>query len=81
GSYFVVGYGDELRIPAIQVIFNEISFVGCLVGTYVELVELVTLAQQGLVTLHTQEYPLDEANDAITELENGKLRGRGILVP
>ncbi len=81
GSYFVVGYGDELRIPAIQVIFNEISFVGCLVGTYVELVELVTLAQQGLVTLHTQEYPLDAADDAITELENGQLRGRGIFVP
>lgn len=81
GSYFVVGYGDELRIPAIQVIFNEISFVGNLVGTYVELVELVTLARQGLVTLQTQEYPLEAANDAMTDLENGQLRGRGIFVP
>ncbi len=81
GSYFVVGYGDDLQIPAIQVIFNEISFVGCLVGTYVELVELVTLARQGLVTLHTQDYPLEAANDAISELESGELRGRGIFVP
>ncbi|MFN2556474.1 MAG: NAD(P)-dependent alcohol dehydrogenase [Nitriliruptorales bacterium] len=81
GSYFVVGYGDDVRIPAIQVIFNEIGFVGNLVGTYVELVELVTLAQQGLVRLETREYSLEAANDAISELENGQLRGRGIFVP
>lgn len=81
GSYFVVGYGDDLRIPAIQVIFNEINFIGNLVGTYVELVELVTLAQQGLVTLHTRDYPLEAASDAIGDLESGELRGRGILVP
>ncbi len=81
GSYFVVGYGDDLQIRAIRVINNEISFVGNLVGTYVELVELVTLARQGLVTLQTQEYPLEAANDAITDLESGELRGRGIFVP
>lgn len=81
GSYFVVGYGDELRIPAIQVIFNEYSFVGNLVGTYVDLVELVTLAARDQVTLHTQQYPLEAINDAIADLDAGRIQGRAIIVP
>jgi len=31
--------------------------------------------------LHTAMYPLDAALDAIHDLDNGKLRGRGILIP
>ncbi|HEX2027764.1 MAG TPA: NAD(P)-dependent alcohol dehydrogenase [Nitriliruptorales bacterium] len=81
GSYFVVGYGDRIEIPAIQVIFNEISFVGNLVGTYVDLVELITLHAQGKVTLLSQQYPLDAINDAIDDLDNGRIQGRAVLVP
>jgi NAD+-dependent secondary alcohol dehydrogenase Adh1 len=33
------------------------------------------------VTLHTATYPLDAVNDAMADLENGNLHGRGILVP
>jgi NAD+-dependent secondary alcohol dehydrogenase Adh1 len=44
-------------------------------------VELMTLPAQGKVTLHTAVYPLDAALDAIHDLDSGKLRGRGILVP
>jgi NAD+-dependent secondary alcohol dehydrogenase Adh1 len=33
------------------------------------------------VTLHTSTYPLDAINDAMVDLENGNLRGRGILIP
>jgi NAD+-dependent secondary alcohol dehydrogenase Adh1 len=81
GSYFVVGYGDRIEIPAIQVISNEISFVGNLVGTYVDLIDLITLASQGKVTLHTQTYPLEAINDAIADLQDGRIQGRGVIVP
>lgn len=81
GSYFVVGYGDTLEIPAIQVIFNEYSFVGNLVGTYIDLVELMTLAAQGEVSLHTEQYPLEAINDAIADLDAGRVQGRAIIVP
>lgn len=81
GSYFVVGYGDQLQVPAIQVIFNEYSFVGNLVGTWVDLVELITLASQGRVTLRTQTYPLDAINDAVADLRAGRIQGRAIIVP
>lgn len=81
GSYFVVGYGENLDIPTIDVISSEISFVGNLVGTYNDLVDLMTLAAQGRVALHTSTYPLDAVNDAMADLDAGRLRGRGILVP
>ncbi|HTK06140.1 MAG TPA: NAD(P)-dependent alcohol dehydrogenase [Ktedonobacteraceae bacterium] len=81
GSYYVIGYGGRLNIPTIDIISNEINFVGNLVGTYNDLAELMTLTKQGKVTLHTATYPLDAALDAIHDLDSGKLRGRGILIP
>jgi len=81
GSYYMIGYGGQLVVPTGDIISNEINFVGNLVGSYNELVELMTLTEQGKVTLHTRFYPLVAANEAIHDLETGQLRGRGILVP
>ncbi|MDA8081631.1 MAG: NAD(P)-dependent alcohol dehydrogenase [Actinomycetota bacterium] len=81
GSYYVIGYGGVLQIPAIDIISSEINFVGNLVGTYNDLAELMTLTAQGRVELRTQVYPLEAANDAIGDLDAGRLHGRGILVP
>ena len=81
GSYFVIGYGGKLDVPTIDIISTEINFIGNLVGTYNDLVELMTLTAQGKVSLHTGMYPLDAALDAIHDLDSGRLRGRGILVP
>jgi NAD+-dependent secondary alcohol dehydrogenase Adh1 len=81
GSYYLIGYGGQLAVPTIDIIASEISFAGNLVGTYNELVELMTLNRQGKVTLHTRLYPLEAANEAIHDLESGGLRGRAILVP
>jgi NAD+-dependent secondary alcohol dehydrogenase Adh1 len=41
----------------------------------------MTLTAQGKVTLHTSTYPLDAINDAMADLDNGRLQGRGILIP
>src|SRR6266540_877695 len=81
GSYFVIGYGGAINVPTIDIISTEINFVGNLVGTFNDLDELMTLAAQGQVKLHTQTYPLDAVNDAMDDLDAGRLRGRGILVP
>src|SRR5205823_9404464 len=81
GFYYVIGYGENINIPTIDVISREISFIGNLVGTYNDLVDLMTLTAQGKVTLHTTTYPLDAINDAMADLDGGRLQGRGILVP
>src|SRR6266480_1482614 len=80
GSYFVIGYGGTVAVPAIDIISTEINFVGNLVGTYNDLVELMVLAARGRVNLHTATYPLDAFGDALADLDQGRLRGRGILI-
>ncbi len=81
GFYYVIGYGENINIPTIDVISREISFIGNLVGTYADLEDLMTLTAQGQVTLHTSTYPLDAINDAMADLDGGRLQGRGILIP
>jgi NAD+-dependent secondary alcohol dehydrogenase Adh1 len=81
GSYYVIGYGENINVPTIDIISREINFVGNLVGSYNDLDELMTLTAQGLVSLHTSVYPLEAVNDAMADLDNGRLQGRGILVP
>jgi NAD+-dependent secondary alcohol dehydrogenase Adh1 len=62
-------------------ITSEKTIVGNLVGTYAELIELMALADQGKVTLATREYRLEQANAALHDLHNGKVRGRAVLIP
>jgi len=81
GSYYVIGYGGELRIPTLDIISTERNIIGNIVGTYNDLAELMVLAQDGKVTLHTKIYPLDAAVEAIADLDAGRVRGRAILVP
>ena len=82
GSLFSIGYGGVLEVPTLPVmILKENSFIGNLVGSYNDLVELMDLTAQGKVKLHTSTYPLDDINTAIEDLNEGRLRGRGILVP
>lgn len=81
GNYHVVGYGENIDVPTIDIISTEINFIGNLVGSYTDLQELMVLAAQGRVTLHTSKYPLARFQDAIEDLDAGRVRGRAILVP
>jgi len=81
GNYYVVGYGGNLVVPTIDVISTEINFIGNLVGSYNDLAELMVLAAQGKVTLHTSTYPLADYDRALDDLDHGRVRGRAILVP
>lgn len=81
GSVYVIGYGGAVHIPTIDIISREINVIGNLVGTYNDLVELMTLTARGDVKLHTRVYPLAAVNDALNDLDQGRMVGRGILVP
>jgi NAD+-dependent secondary alcohol dehydrogenase Adh1 len=81
GTYFVVGYGGELRVPTFNLVLPEISVVGNAVGTHDDLRALVALAASGAVSLRTRRYPLTAFADAIADLEQGRMHGRGVLVP
>ena len=81
GCYYIVGYGGKVEIPTMEMIVTEKTIVGNLVGTYPDLVELMALADRGLVTLATREYRLDQANAALHDLSNGTVKGRAVLIP
>ncbi|MGQ4419634.1 NAD(P)-dependent alcohol dehydrogenase [Streptomyces sp. SAS_269] len=81
GNYYVIGYGGHLHVPTIDVISTEINFIGSLVGSYNDLSELMVLAAQDKVTLHTQRYPLASFRQALDDLDAGAVRGRAILIP
>jgi NAD+-dependent secondary alcohol dehydrogenase Adh1 len=81
GYYYIVGYGGEIRISAMDMITSERTIVGNLVGNFAELVELMALAERGMVDLSTQPYRLSDANLALHDLHHGKVKGRAVLVP
>jgi NAD+-dependent secondary alcohol dehydrogenase Adh1 len=81
GRYYVVGYGGTLSIPTFQLVLGELEIVGNAVGTADDLAALLRLAATGQVTVRTAPYPLEAVNDAVSDLEQGRVRGRAILTP
>jgi NAD+-dependent secondary alcohol dehydrogenase Adh1 len=81
GDYHVVGYGENIDVPTIDIISTEMNIVGNLVGSYNDLAELMVLAAHGDVHLHTVKYALDDFQSAIDDLDAGRIRGRAILTP
>ena len=81
GNYYIVGYGEDIQIPAVDLIISERNIIGNLVGTWAELTELMALADRGLVELAIKEYKLSDADLALKDLNNGKIKGRAVLIP
>lgn len=59
----------------------EVSIQTTYWGTRPELVELLDLAARGLVHVESTTYPLDNALQAYRDLQEGKVRGRAVIVP
>ena len=81
GTYYVIGYGGNIDVPTIDIISTRDQLRRQPRRPYNDLVELMVLQAQGKVTLHTNAYPLQPINDALDDLDHGRVRGRGILVP
>ncbi|MFT3973400.1 MAG: zinc-binding dehydrogenase [Amaricoccus sp.] len=81
GSYYVVGYGENIVVPTVDMVITEKNIIGNLVGTWAELVELMALADRGLVNLTTVDYSLADANRALQDLNAGRIHGRAVLIP
>jgi NAD+-dependent secondary alcohol dehydrogenase Adh1 len=81
GTYYIVGYGAELKVVTTELVLKEISIVGNLVGNYADLGDLMQLVEREKVKLTTQTYTLDQAVQALDDLDHGRIKGRGVLVP
>jgi len=60
---------------------NEHAVVGNLVGTWVDLWELLQVHAAGRITLKTETHPLDSVNEVLGRLSDGEITGRAVLVP
>jgi NAD+-dependent secondary alcohol dehydrogenase Adh1 len=81
GTFSVVGYGGTVSLPSVVMVASEQSVVGNLVGTWIDLWELLQLHAAGRIVLKTEVHPLDDVNDVLAKLRDGEVSGRAVLVP
>ena len=83
GKLVCVGLmGGATSITPLMVALKAVTVQGSYVGSLDELRELLALAQDGaLPALPLIERPLAQADDALTDLRAGRVRGRVVLVP
>ena len=81
GFYSTVGYGGMINVPSIAMVVGESTIAGNLVGSWIDLWELLQLHAKGDVTLRTETHPLEAVNDVLAALRDGEVTGRAVLVP
>jgi NAD+-dependent secondary alcohol dehydrogenase Adh1 len=81
GTYSVIGYGGTISVPSPALVVDEHSIVGNLVGSWIDLWELLQLHAAGRIELRTETHPLDDVNDVLGMLRAGEITGRAVLVP
>ncbi|WP_217351003.1 MULTISPECIES: alcohol dehydrogenase [unclassified Ruegeria] len=79
----VVGlFGGQLKIPTVYFPIRAMAVIGSYVGNLNELSELLELAKSGKLSLApVTRRPLQDANDALMDLKDGKVIGRVVLTP
>lgn len=83
GKLIVVGLaGGMIQLPLPLFPLRGAQIVGNFTGTLQDLIELVEIAKQGIVSpVVSGEYPLEDANLALEKLRKGEVKGRVILRP
>jgi NAD+-dependent secondary alcohol dehydrogenase Adh1 len=81
GTYSIVGYGGTLSVPSIAMVVGEYAVAGNLVGSWIDLWELMQLHGRGRIRLVTETHPLEAVNEVLQRLRDGDVTGRAVLVP
>ena len=81
GLYSTVGYGGTITIPSVAMVVGETAIGGNLVGSWIDLWELLQLHGKGDIKLRTETHPLAAVNDVLDALREGEVTGRAVLVP
>lgn len=83
GKYVMVGlFGGELNLSLPTVPLRAFNISGAYTGKFSDLVELVELSKLGRIqSLVSKKYQLDDVNEALSDLKNGKIIGRAVFNP
>jgi NAD+-dependent secondary alcohol dehydrogenase Adh1 len=81
GTYSIVGFGGIVTVPSAAMVGNENTIVANLVGSWIDLWEVMQLHVRGKLTLKTERHALEDINDVLAKLREGEVTGRAVLVP
>ena len=72
---------NEMTLPIFETVLNGITVVGSIVGTRTDLREVFELHAAGRTTVTREIRPLAEVNEAIADVEAGRVAARIVLQP
>jgi propanol-preferring alcohol dehydrogenase len=72
---------NQVEIPIFETVLNGITIVGSIVGTRTDLREVFRLHAAGKTTVIREIRPLEQVNDAIADVEAGRVPARIVLRP
>jgi alcohol dehydrogenase, propanol-preferring len=83
GTLVFVGLPADnfIELPIFETVLNGITVVGSIVGTRLDLREVFELHAAGMTRVVYEERPLDGVNEAIVEVNEGRIPARLVLVP
>jgi alcohol dehydrogenase, propanol-preferring len=82
GTYVSTGLvGTQVKIPLFPFVAREYQYFGSFWGNYNDLREVMELAKKGSIVSRIEKFSLSDVNDALDRLREGKIQGRGVLIP
>jgi NAD+-dependent secondary alcohol dehydrogenase Adh1 len=81
GTYSIVGFGGIVTVPSAALVGSEHTVTANLVGSWIDLWEVIQLHARGKLTLKTEMHPLEDVNEVLAKLREGEVTGRAVLVP
>jgi alcohol dehydrogenase, propanol-preferring len=72
---------NQISLPIFETVLNGITVVGSIVGTRTDLREVFELHAAGKTSVIREVRPLDEVNEAIADVEAGRVAARIVLEP
>jgi propanol-preferring alcohol dehydrogenase len=83
GKLVLVGlFGGELKLSLVSMPTRAYKIIGSYTGSISEMVELVSLAKRGVIKpVVSGKFKLNQATEALSKLNDGKITGRGVINP
>ncbi|QKR00562.1 zinc-binding dehydrogenase [Metallosphaera tengchongensis] len=82
GELRIIGeFGGELRIPEQLLVLRGLRVKGILYGSLSHMKEAVRIYEKGMLKTLSVPYSLSEINQAISDLLEGKVVGRVVIIP
>jgi propanol-preferring alcohol dehydrogenase len=72
---------NEVKLPIFETVLNGITIVGSIVGTRAELRDVFALHAAGKTTVIREVRPLEQVNEAMADVEAGRVTARVVLEP